>query len=257
MFLSGENRYAADQSNFSKIPGSPIGYWMQQSIVDTFDASSAASKYADFRHGMSTSDNNRFLRFWFEVSMSNIGFQVKCREETANHKWYIYLKGGSFRKWYGNYDYVVNWKNDGEEIKEISNIKYPYLKGNLDFVLGGQMYFFSPGYTWSSLTSGMLGIRKFGTGCIFDAKGQCYFTVAEKQGDYLLAFYNSKVFAPYGEVLAPTLDFNSGVISKVPIKEDREHEANIVSIANNSVLLSKEDWDSYEYSWNFKRSPLV
>lgn len=257
MFFAGENRYAADQSNFSKIPGSPVAYWMQQSIVDTFDAGSAASKYADFRHGMSTSDNNRFLRFWFEVSTSNIGFRVKCKEETTNYKWYIYLKGGSFRKWYGNYDYVVNWKNDGEEIKEISNIKYPYLKGNLDFVLGGQMYFFAPGYTWSSLTSGMLGIRKFGTGCIFDAKGQCYFTVTEKCGDYLLAFYNSKVFAPYGEVLAPTLDFNSGVISKVPIKQDREHEANIVSIANNSVLRSKEDWDSYEYSWDFKRNPLV
>lgn len=257
MFLSGENRYISKQDNFFKVPGKTIAYWASNTILDSFSDETAAGKYADFRHGMSTSDNNKYLRLWFEPSIDNIGFRCESRDQTKQHKWYVYLKGGSFRRWYGNFDYVVNWQDDGKEIKEVSNIKYPYLKGNLDFVLGGQMYFFKPGYTWSSLTTGKLGIRKFGIGCIFDAKGQCYFPYEKKYGDVLLAFYNSVVFEKYGEILSPTLDFNSGVISKAPIILDEQYLDRITDLVVENVAIAKQDWDSFETSWEYKRHPLV
>lgn len=257
MFLSGENRFVSKQDNFEKVPGKTIAYWASDRILDSFDQEIAASKFADFRHGMSTSDNNKYLRLWFEPDVNNIGFTCESKEQTKERKWYIYLKGGTFRRWYGNFDYVVNWKDDGREIKEISNIKYPYLKGNLDFVLGGQMYFFKPGYTWSSLTTGKLGIRKFGIGCLFDAKGQCFFPYKEEDGDLLIAFYNSVVFDKYGEILSPTLDYNSGVISKAPIQMMPQVADKIREIVRENVELSKSDWDSFETSWDYKEHPFI
>ena len=257
MFKAGENRYVADQSNFSKIPGAPVAYWASDVIYNSFDSKQAAANFADFRHGMSTSDNNRFLRFWFEPSIVNIGFKAVSSDDTYEKKWYIYLKGGAYRKWYGNYYYVVNWKNNGQEIKDVSNVKYPYLKGNLDFVLGGQMYFFKPGFTWSSLTSAKISIRQFGAGCIFDAKGQCFFPNNSVPGEVLMSFYNSNVFEIYGKILSPTLDFNSGVISKAPVMCSSDQFALITKLAIKCVSLSKSNWDSYETSWDFKRNPLV
>lgn len=242
--------------NFKSIPGMPIAYWINQKIIDSFNMDSAG-KYADFKHGMSTSDNNRFLRLWFEVSINNTQFNAKSKGDTLDRKWYPYLKGGSYRKWYGNNEYLVNWKDDGLEIKEISNKKYPYLKGNLDFVLGGQKYFFKPGYTWSSLTNGRFGQRKFDEGFIFDAKGQCFFTESEEMGDYLFAIFNSKVFEIYSDVLAPTMDFNSGVISKLPIYLNLKCINEIKKIINRLVFLSRNDWDSFETSWDFKVHPLL
>lgn len=257
MFLSGANRYITKQDNFYKVPGITVAYWASNTILDSFNDDISAGKFADFRHGMSTSDNNKYLRLWFEPSIDNIGFNCENKDQTTLHKWYVYLKGGSFRRWYGNFDYVVNWKDDGKEIKDVSNIKYPYLKGNLDFVLGGQMYFFKPGYTWSSLTTGKLGIRKFGTGCIFDAKGQCFFPYDKKYGDILLAFYNSAVFEKYGEILSPTLDFNSGVISKAPILFDEQYLERITALVAENVAIARTDWDSFETSWDFSTHPII
>ncbi|MBN1067554.1 BREX-1 system adenine-specific DNA-methyltransferase PglX [Clostridium botulinum] len=241
---------------FEMIPGMPIAYWVNSKVVNSFNLEPAAD-HATFKHGMSTSDNNRFLRLWFEVSNSNTNFVATSKESTLDKKWYPYLKGGSYRKWYGNNEYLVNWKNDGFEIKEISNIKYPYLKGNLDFVLGGQKYFFTPGYTWSSLTNGRFGQRKFGSGFIFDAKGQCFFTEDSLIGDYLFAIYNSKVFDIYSEILAPTMDFNSGVISKLPICVNNDCVEKVQLLVNELVKLSKIEWDSFEVSWDFKKNYLV
>ena len=244
------------QENFEKIPGCVIGYWASNSIIKTFESDKSLASFGDFRHGMSTSDNNRFLRFWHEVSKGNLHLNCLSKEDTYTKKWYPYLKGGSYRKWNGNYFYVVNWKNDGEEIKEISNIKYPYLKGNLGFVLGGQMYFFTSGYTWSSLASGNLGVRKFGIGFIFDAKGQCYFTKDSEVGDYILGVLNSNVCRLYTDIISPTLDFNSGVISKIPFIDIKDKKI-ITSRVTNCSEISKLDWDAHETSWDFEANPLV
>ena len=243
------------QKRFEKIPGSIIGYWASDTVLDSFEKYSPLSEVGDFRHGMSTSDNNRFLRYWEEVDFRRIGIGCKEMSESYNYQWFPYLKGGSYRKWYGNNEYVVNWHNDGEEIKEISNIKYPYLHGNLGFVLGGQMYFFKPGHTWSSLSSGNLGIRKFGNGFIFDAKGQCYFTRDESDGDYISAIFNSKVCQEYTRILSPTLDFNSGVISKIPFIVSQKET--IIQLTNLNVKISCQDWDAHETSWDFKKNELI
>lgn len=245
-----------DQSNFAKIPGSVIGYWASRTIITSFENNDKLKDIADFRHGMSTSDNNRFLRYWHEVSTSNLGLGCTDMSQSYNFKWFPYLKGGTYRKWYGNFDYVVNWHNDGQEIKEISNIKYPYLHGNLGFVLGGQMYFFKPGYTWSSLSSGNLGIRKFGFGCIFDAKGQCYFPNENVNGDYICALFNSKVCQVYTKILSPTLDFNSGVISKIPHIENNTNSGQ-KDIIDNCVEITHKDWDAHETSWDFQTNELL
>ena len=166
----------------------------------------------------------------------------------------IHLKGGPFRRWFGNYEYVVNWKNDGEEIREISNTKYPYLRGNLGLVLGGQDFFFAPGCTWSSLSSARISMRSFDQGFLFDAKGQCFFAKTVDK-DYLLAFYNSSVATLFLEVLAPTLDFNSGTISKVPLLIDCSDQ--IVACASICASLSKTDWDAVETSWDFRHHPML
>jgi type II restriction/modification system DNA methylase subunit YeeA len=257
MFFKREDIYYRSQAEYKDVPGNLIAYWVSDTILKSFDDNIAAKKFADFRHGMSTSDNKLYLRYWFEVSSQDIGFEAKSKNDTHIRKWYVYLKGGTFRRWYGNYDYVINWKDDGYEIKRVSNIKYPYLKGNLDFVLGGQMWFFKPGYTWSSLTSGNLGIRKFGTGCLFDAKGQCFFPQNEINGNYLMAFFNTKVFNLYGEILSPTLDYNSGVISKAPAIIDTTHQNDVNRLALENVNTSKKEWDSFELSWDFAHHPLV
>lgn len=245
-----------EQGNFEKIPGYVIGYWASKAIISSFASETSLATYGDFRHGMSTSDNNRFLRYWHEVSLENLNLSCRSKQETYHKKWYPYLKGGTYRKWNGNYFYVVNWKNDGEEIKEISNIKYPYLKGNLGFVLGGQMYFFKPGYTWSSLASGNLGVRKFDNGFIFDAKGQCYFTDDREIGDYILGVLNSNVCRIYTDIISPTLDFNSGVISKIPFISIENREV-ITRVVNTCSTISKEDWDAHETSWDFHTNELV
>lgn len=241
------------QKDFEKIPGCTIGYWSSEQILSTFE-NKRLSDYADFRHGMSTSDNNRFMRRWFEPSTEGIEFHCTSKDHTIK-KWYPYHKGGTYRKWYGNNFYVVNWQNDGEEIKSISNVKYPYLHGNLGFVLGGQIYFFKPGYTWSSLASGNIGVRKFGKGFIFDAKGQCFFSANELSGDNIMAILNSKISRAYTDIISPTLDFNSGVISKIPYYVlSHEVEEKLVS---QNVALTKLDWDSHETSWDFQENPLV
>ena len=209
---------------------------------------------------MSTSDDKVFLKLWHEVDFSKIGFGICSKSETfGKYKWFPLLKGGEYRKWFGNQNYIVNWHNDGEEIKKISNIKYPYLKGNLDFVLGGQMYYFKPGFTWSALTSGRLGIRQFENGFIFNTKGQCYFPYEEGVGTIIMALFNSNVANRLLQFIAPTLDYTSGVISKLFLtdKLTKSNKDELSRLASENVKISKMDWDSFETSWGFLSHPLI
>ena len=252
--------YRSSADDFKKIPGSPISYWASNITLQSFSAGNSLATRAVFKHGMSTSDNNRYLRQWYEVARRRAKYDAQDKADTfGKARWFPYLKGGSFRRWYGNNDLLVNWECDGKEIRQVSDIKYPYLKGNLDFVLGGQKYFFKQGYTWSSLTTGNLGLRKFGIGHLFDAKGQCYFADNIDTGDVILCLLNSKVSCVYCDILSPTLDYNSGVISKIPLPRAGvdgllDHSA---SHSKKVVAMSKSDWDAYETSWDFTGLPLV
>ena len=257
VFIKKDHKYCITEDKFISIPGLPLAYWTKEQIFDAFMKYPPASEYADFKHGMSTSDNNRFLRLWFEVDKKNIELNAKSKEDTKIATWYPYLKGGTFRRWYGNYYYLVNWKNDGEEIKNISNIKYPYLKGNLDFVLGGQKYFFKTGYTWSEMGSGSFGLRKFTYGCLFDVKGSSYFVKNDKYGDYMLGLFNSNVFDNVKEILCPSLDYHSGDVARFPIIIKEDFREKIDDIVEQNIELSKLDWDSYETSWDFQQNSLI
>jgi len=253
-------RFLFKQLDFSAIPGSPIAYWLSKNIVNSFASGYPLAEFASFKHGMSTSDNNRFLRFWHEVSRNRSNYEATTKEETFSEKrWYPYQKGGEFRKWYGNHSYLVNWQNDGKEIRDISNVKYPYLKGNLDFVLGGQKYFFTQGYTWTSLTAGNFSLRKFEKGFLFDAKGQCFFPKNIEIGKRLFCLLNSKVSTTYCAALTPTVDFNSGVISKIPFPNnlDIQSSAQIGKLASIFTKIAKNDWDSNESSWDFAGLPIL
>ena len=263
LFETTPKAFEVIQDKFYKIPGKLIAYWVSESIIKSFEIGTPIADLAVFKHGMSTSDNDKYLRKWYEVSFDNIGIGFQSKEQAKNSKlkWFPYHKGGKYRKWYGNNEYLVNWQNDGQEIKEVSDKKYPYLKGNLDFVLGGQKHFFLPGYTWSALTSSKLSLRKFASGFLFDAKGQCFFS--EEYGDIICALLNSRVTDEYGKILSPTVDYNSGVISQIPIMKDvflTETTNQVIQIRNNvqkCTGLGEIDWNSYETSWDFEKLPML
>jgi len=247
----------ASTDDFKKIPGSPIAYWVSDRVREIFEIEKIVAHYAIAKHGMSTSDNEKYLRLWYEVAQLNVGFHFSNRKaaSVSRRKWFPYNKGGSFRRWYGNNEYLVNWQFGGEEIRKVSNEKYPYLKGNLGFVLGGQEYFFRKGITWSSLSSGKISMRAFDEGFLFDAKGQCLFPKSEEMYDNLMAFLNTKIVDKFLTILSPTLDFNSGKIAVLPVVFSGKEVIN--PEIKKIVSFAKSDWDSFETSWDFAGLPIL
>ena len=177
MFLAGQNRYNANQYDFSKIPGGPIAYWVSCSLLNVFESPQKVSDYGMALQGSITGDNERFLRIWHEVNYEEIKFDAKCEEETLTAKWFPHNKGGSFRKWYGNFDYVVNYENSGKTICDyIDNTPGVRVKSN-GRVINRDLYFHE-GMTWSTIASGPFGMRYVPSGFIFEQKVLC----AYKQG---------------------------------------------------------------------------
>lgn len=246
-FFNKCNYYEVNQNKFSKIPGTPIIYWKNDKIYNIFDKGIKLGDIAAPRKGNSTSDNNRFLRFWFEVNIENINFGCKkiIKENTINKRWFPYNKGGGYRKWYGNNEYIIDWKNDGELIRSIPTA-----------VVANYQYFMKPGLTWSTVSSKRFSIRKFEEGFIFDNGGCCLFT--ENDRDFYLALLNSKVFHYIFSTVNPTLNFQSGEVSKFPvIKPNLNDKKEELKKAQLNVEISKKDWDLFETSWDFKVHPLI
>lgn len=237
--------YEADQANFSKIPGSPVAYWVSEAVYNAYQNYPSLGSIAAPRKGNSTSDNNRFLRLWHEVDNGKINLNQNCIviSDTLVKRWYPYNKGGGYRKWYGYNEYLVDWYNDAAAIRAIKTA-----------VIANYQYFMQPGLTWSTLTSGNFSIRKFGNGFIFDNGGCCIFELGS-QTNYLLGLLNSSVFSYIFGQLNPTLNFQSGEVAKFPIISHRTVEVN--DIVEENVGMSISDYDSYETSWDFKRNPLV
>ncbi|AQA18963.1 SAM-dependent methyltransferase [Halioglobus japonicus] len=252
--ISSSRLYVASSNDFKKIPGSPIAYWLSDKLLDAFEKLPALTELADPRQGLATSDNERFVRSWHEVSVKNIGFFCDSREAAlqSSRKWFPFNKGGSFRKWAGNYELVVNWECDGKEIKESILSKYPYLK-TPDFVAKNPMYYFRKGLSWSALSSGLFSLRDQPEGFIFADKGQAMFPYEEKDRLPLLGVMNSTVATKFLESISPTLDFNLGYIAKVPVAISES----ISESANELISIFRKDWDSYEVSWDFKEADLI
>lgn len=256
MFLAGENGYShVSQQNFEKIPGCPIGYWVSEKIIEAFVEYPNISSIAALKQGLTTTDNNKYVRYWQEVELKHIGQHYSCRKEAkeSQKKWFPFNKGGSFRRWYGNLDLIVNFQNDGYEIKEDVKRKYPYLKGNTDFVVKNQQYYFHEGFTWSALSSGNISFRYFPQGIICADKGQGMF--ATDNFLYLGGLVNSKIAQSFLDIISPTLDYNAGYVSKIPYKFIPIE--NINSLVSQNISISKSDWDAHETSWDFEENELI
>ena len=258
LYLEGNSFFPVKQKRFQCIPGHPIAYWVSDQFVANFMYQSLGD-VAKPRSGLSTNDNNRFLRLWYEVSNSK--FYPNCRsiEEAKKlpYKWYPYNKGGQSIKWYGNFDYVVNWENDGEEIKYFAthNPKDPNTKHWTRRASNYQLYFHRS-ITWSLTNGGAFAARIRPKGSVFDMNGMSLFCDASMEM-YILGLMCSKPVDYYMGVFNPTLANQAGDIAKIPCIISEEHSEFIKRIVTDCVVVAKEDWDSFETSWEFMRHPLV
>ena len=241
------------QDNFTKIPGSPIGYWISPTIIDIFENGERLKLKGDTRQGMATSDNNRFLRLWFECNLGKIGFNCANAKEALNlnKKWYPYNKGGSFRKWYGNQEYVVNYENDGEEIKGYASQLYNSVTRTIKSI----SEYFKPCLSWSKISTGTIAFRYFPQGFVFDVAGCSIFFRDNKYLYYYAGLLNSNAIMEILKVLSPTLNYEAGHIASLPVIFN---EVDLCSkISSDCISLTKQDWDSHETSWDFEANPLV
>ena len=239
--------YETDQSNFSKIPGSPVAYWVSENFIRAYQSKTIID-YGVARSGLQTGDNNRFLKFWQELNYNTIAFGMKNKQEylLSKRKWTPQIKGGGYRKWYGNFDYVVNWENDGAEIRNCDGCRLN--------AMGNDELFFKEGITWSHTTSSVFGARYLPEGCLFNVEAPTLFAAKDKEL-YLLAFLNSCVAQLYFNAINSTLHYLVGNVSSLPVIYSPNDEVD--KIVKESIGESKADWDSYETSWDFKRNPLV
>ena len=246
-------RYAIkNQSNFEKIPDCIIGYWVSDQVINAFLTGTTLSKIAYPRQGMATCNNNRFLRQWYEVSYEKIGFSLASEEETIGiYKWFPYNKGGSFQKWYGNNDYIVNFANKGKEICD-------YIDANSAVNHTGRVInrdkFFKQSVTWSKISSGNIAFRFKPKGFIFDVAGTSIFG-DEKMLLFLMGLLNSKPSSLILSCLSPTLNYEVGHIASIPCLSTNEQE--IIPSIEDNIAISKLDWDAHETSWDFQRNPLL
>lgn len=247
--------YLKVTNSFSEIPGLPIAYWVSTNAIKAF-SKKTLKDIAEVKGGMSTSNNIRFLRYWYEVDFSKVGLEMSSEEANdSSFKWFPYNKGGDFRKWYGNFEYVVNWKNDGAEIKHavVNNPSDPNTTHwsrrifNTDF-------FFKEGITWGDINTTTLSARYLPQGSISDSVGITAYNIRSSDDRrFVLGFLNSKVLKVFTDFLCPTIHFNSGPMGKLPILLDEKVSVDIDKL----VDLSKEDWDEHEESWNFNGNVLV
>ena len=251
-YLKGANLFVSSAINFDKIPGSPIAYWVSSKLFSAFQDGRPLSAVCKPTQGLATADNGRFLRLWYEVCCSNVTFDCKSCEDSirAGTRWFPYNKGGEFRKWYGDNDYVVNWENNGYEIKNFKDEK-----GKLRSRPQNTQFYFNESASWSKISSGPISFRYKPSGFIFDVAGTSIFSENDKQLIYILGLCNSNVIMNVLKAMSPTLNYEVGQIATLPFMMANEHEVNIFT--NDSVRLSKEDWDSFETSWDFMMHPLV
>ena len=255
-FFNPKNNYIYKQENFSKIPGSPIAYWVSDKIYNYYEKLQSIVAYASIKQGMATTDNNRFVRNWTEVDFLNIGFfKTSTEAKNSGLKWFPLNKGGDYRKWYGNNENVVNYKNDGEEIKNNVLCKYPYLK-TPEFVVKNQQFYYMENGTYTAITSCDFSVRYSPKGFIISNAGMGIYSSEHLK--YIIGLLNSKpLLNALLKPVSQTLNYNAGDIEKIPLIYSKEQSERITSITDVCIGLSKLDWDSFETSWDFIKHPLI
>lgn len=244
-----ENLYNhISQQDFSKIPGTPIAYWVSDKMRNTYIENKPLGDTILPRHGLATSDNDRFLKLWHEVNLYKASLSVR---NDFSKKWYPMNKGGAYRKWYGNLDWIINYENDGKEIKDFAIKLYKCSSRTIQ----NTQFYFKESLTWSALTSGDVSFRWSEEGAIFGSGAHCAFANSDdlKSG---LAFMNSKIINSFLKIVSPTLNYNVDDLRNVPyiISDYRD---NIISNTNSIISITKTDWDSFETSWDFEKLPLL
>lgn len=236
------------QANFEKIPGCPIGYWVSEKILTRFAGNLALSAVAKPCVGLQTADNARFLRYWHEVNLEKIGFGMKSAEEAkeSGKKWFPYNKGGSQRKWYGNQTHLINWRDDGKDIRSFKGA-----------VIRNPDYYFKSSISWGLIASIGTSFRYYPQGFIYDVAGMSLFTETVNDSLYILGSLNTKLFAQLIKIINPTINMQCGDIAKTPYLQNNEIKGVIIDIAKQNISISKFDWDSHEISWDFQQNELI
>lgn len=243
-FLSRRGECYSCQDNYSKIPGKPIAYWASEAFLNTFEG----MKIGDIEYpkqGLSSADNNRFLRIWYEIDFSRFSSSCDSNEESkeSGKKWFPFNKGGDYRKWYGNFDYVINWFDDGYELRNYKNA-----------AIRNPSYYFKPHITWSKVSISNVAFRYRPKGSVFSDAG-CSANFSDDEVWYALGLLNSNYSQKVFDLINPTVNYTQSTIASVPyVVENKEYVSELVK---KNMVLSKTDWDSYEISWDFKRHPLI
>ena len=255
MFLTGKNRYIAQQSNFPKIPGSPVAYWISENMLAPYRKQvPLLGNIAQPCAGLTTGNNDIFERNWYEVDFSNIGFGINDALETTTRpeSWYPCNSGGEFRKWSTDDIVVVYWKNNGERIKNYRNAA-----GKLGSRPQNTQYYFKRGLTWNKLSSSRFAVKYKRPGYIFDDTSRSAFPENPLLLNYYIGLLCSCVTFEYLKALNPTMSFTNGDLIRIPCEKDDDNVAIVTEIVDSNIAISKADWDSFETSWDFKQHPLV
>lgn len=244
-FFDPRNRHSANQDNFSNIPGSPIAYWVSDRLRNVFELNPPLKEITRPKFGMRTGDNERFLRYWYEVDFTKF----------KSFKWFLFSKGGGYRKWYGNNDVVVNWENNGSEIKEATRLAYPNLGDNLGWKITNEQSYFEQGITWSRISSESMSVRLHEDNAIFSDAAPAIINDSYK---YIMGCLNSKVTHQILRILNPTLTFQVENIADIPLAiQDRDQIIIVEQLVQECINISKNDWDSHETSWDFNVNELI
>jgi hypothetical protein len=242
-FLSGSDRHTARKENFEKIPGCPVAYWVSEAMLRAFVNGKTLNTLSDVRKGMTTSDNDRFIRFWFEISHDN--FCIHPSKELSK-RWYRTHKGGNYRKWYGNSDSLVDWLNNGAALKSFPNS-----------VIRNSEYYFRECISWTDISSAKTSFRFVPEGSISNASGPSVYDNNKSLLLNYLGLLNSIVSENVLRFICPTIHFEIGQLSKFPVLQSIRRQSTVEGIVTKNISLSRADWDSFETSWDFKRHPLI
>ena len=247
--------YRASAADFKKIPGEPVAYWFTPNILKVFENSESLGKIASPRQGLATADNDRFVRLWHEVELTSICFYAQTMSESiqSRKKWFPYNKGGDYRKWYGNQEHIVNWMNDGNEIRNFFN-----KNGKLCSRPQNTNFYFKEALSWSKVTSGGFSLRHFPQGFVFDVAGCSIFFENDHARKLILGVMNSPIMKEVLGSLSPTLNFEVGQVAVFPVQKRLQNfDKSRIDAIDRIVDKAKTDWDAYETSWDFTFLPLL
>lgn len=252
--------FKVSTADLQAIPGIPIAYWLSNRSRNVFALSKPLGQVADARQGMSTTDNKRYLRHWFEIQVKRIGFSCSSALE-GNERgadWFPYNKGGEYRRWYGNNDFVVQYTNDGQDLITMVREKYPRIS-DPEFVIKNRKYFFKPSITWSFVSVSYLGVRICNKGFVFDVGGSSLFPHNNADREVICGFLCTKVATEFANALNPTVNFPIETIAALPYLESAivDQKSRIQRVVLDCTSIARSDWDNFETSWDFRDLPLL